>query len=306
MASNTSPVARRDAAGLFEALTGLFGPRSDAAAASVRAPSAAELEIEKRRYAAQCMLLGLQACRRHEARRAFDNFHEAFVAFQQAGDRRSASLMKKAIGLVAQKIETPAKVRAAFAQARAMLQQAGLRDEEARALFLHADFEARQAAWNEAYALYEDSLQISRSIDYVVGEVECLCRYGWTLKAHGRVDDAKRRILEARKAAQERGDERLIASVTSWMQKFGPDEAPRPQTAKGAKAAVFAPAAGGAQRPWQPIDGANRDLQTPPLPPKGSIAALQQARAAAAGTPTAAMRQPPGALKKRVTKAARR
>lgn len=278
MASRTSPTRRRETSSFVQALTALFSPQERETAEPARAPSAAELQAERRRYATQCMLLGLEACRRCDARRAFDTFHEAFVAFQQTGDRRAASLMQKAVGLVAQKIETPAKVRAAFIQARSLLQQAGLRDEEARTLFLLADFEGQQAAFGEAYALYEDSLRLCRSIDYVVGEVECLCRYGWTLKEHGRLDDAKRRILEARKTAQERGDEALIARVTKWVQKFRETEAaPAAKGAKGKTIAAAAPA-GGARTPWQPIQGA----QQRPRPPMSQPARSRPATRASA------------------------
>lgn len=198
---------------------GLIAPQQRDAPA-VAAPSPEAIQAERLRYASKCLLLGLEACQRDDARRAFDTFHEAFVAYLQAGDRKAASLVQKTIGLVIQKIDSPAKVRAALKHAWRMLQQAGLRDEEARALFLLADFEAGQAAYKDAYALYEDSLRLSRSIGYVAGEVECLCRYAWTQRGHGKLQEAQRRMVEARKLAKDHMNEALIALVDKWAHKF--------------------------------------------------------------------------------------
>jgi tetratricopeptide (TPR) repeat protein len=204
--------------GLALALKGLLAPHVEAPTAHAR--SADQLQQERVRYAAKCLLLGLEACQRDDARRAFDTFHDAFIAYLQAGDRKAASLVQKTIGLVTQKIDSASKVRAALKHAYRMLQQAGLHDEEARALFLLADFEARQAAYKDAYAYYEDSLRLSRSIQYAAGEAECLCRLGWTLRGHGKVKESERRILEAKKVARKSCDEAVKALVAKWAQKF--------------------------------------------------------------------------------------
>lgn len=205
--------------GIAEALKGLLRKEPEPEIV-VAAPSAEEIQAQHQRYAAQCLLIGLQACQRDDARRAFDTFHEAFVAYLQAGDRKAASLVQKTIGLIIQKIDSPAKVRAALKHAYRMLQQAGLRDEEARSLFLLADFEASQAAYKDAYALYEDSLRLSRSIAYAAGEVECLCRYAWALRGHGKIQESQRRLLEAHQVAKDAMDDDLIALTTRWAQKL--------------------------------------------------------------------------------------
>ncbi len=206
--------------GIADALKGLLASKDREPEVVVAAPSAEEIRAERLRYASKCLLIGLEACQRDDARRAFDTFHEAFIAYMQAGDRKAASLMQKTIGLVIQKIDSPVKVRAAHKHAYRMLQQAGLRDEESRSLFLLADFEASQAAYKDAYALYEDSLRLSRSIDYKAGEAECLCRYGWALRGHGKVQEAQKRIVEARQVAKESGDEAIMALVMKWAQRF--------------------------------------------------------------------------------------
>jgi tetratricopeptide (TPR) repeat protein len=206
--------------GIAEALKGLLARKEPEPEVVVAAPSAEEIQAERLRYATKCLLIGLEACQRDDSRRAFDTFHEAFIAYLQAGDRKSASLMQKTIGLIIQKIDSPTKVRAALKHAYRMLQQAGLRDEEARSLFLLADYEASQAAYKDAYALYEDSLRLSRSIDYKAGEVECLCRYGWSLKGHGKIQEAQKRLLEARQVAKDAMDDDLMAIATKWAQKF--------------------------------------------------------------------------------------
>jgi tetratricopeptide (TPR) repeat protein len=212
-------------AGIAEALKGLLARKEPEPEVVVAAPSAEEIQAERLRYAAKCLLLGLEACQRDDARRAFDTFHEAFIAYLQAGDRKAASLMQKTIGLVIQKIDSPTKVRAALKHAYRMLQQAGLRDEEARSLFLLADFEASQAAYKDAYALYEDSLRLAKSIDYKAGEVECLCRYAWTLRGHGKIQEAQRRLVEARQIAKDAMDDALMALVMRWAQRFADNKA---------------------------------------------------------------------------------
>ncbi len=225
---------------------GLIAPQ-EREVPTVAAPSAEELKAERLRYATKCLLLGLEACQRDDARRAFDTFHEAFIAYMQAGDRKAASLMQKTIGLVIQKIDSPAKVRAAHKHAYRMLQQAGLRDEEARSLFLLADFEAEQAAYKDAYALYEDSLRLSRSIGYVAGEAECQCHYAWAQRGHGKVQEAQRRILEARKLAKDSGDEALIAVVSKWAQKFVENKA---VSMKSVKKSVEKDPLAGVKKAW--------------------------------------------------------
>ena len=170
--------------------------------------------------AVQALLKGLEACKNDDPQIAYEAFQRAFICYIQADDRRAASLVQKTISLVLQRIQNPAKVRLALRNALRMLQIAGLKDEEARALFFMADHEAKQREFKEAYGLYEESLKVSRELGYAAGEAECLCRYARALGWHGRIKEVSRRLDEAAEVAKQSGDPEVEAMVKAWTKRL--------------------------------------------------------------------------------------
>lgn len=201
---------------VVRALRRLVGRRRVASPAT--GEDAKSAPVDDARLAVKSLLEGLNACQGGDYRGAFDSFQAAFIAYIRADDRRSASLVQKTISLVLEKIDNPAKVRAARRNAVRMLRQAGLHDEEVRALFFLADFEAKQRDFKEAYRTYEQSLTLADSLGYFEGEAECLCRYARALKLHGRVKEFKRRLSQAREVAAMSHNPEAIAFVDKWAE----------------------------------------------------------------------------------------
>lgn len=192
---------------------------------------------DEARDALKALLDGLEACQRSEHRAAFASFHAAFIAYVRADDRRAALLVQKTIDLVVQRVEDPAVVRAARRDAVTIMRAARLQDEEARALFFLADFEADQRAFEDAYAHYDESLELSRSIGYAEGEAECLCRYARALALHGRAKELKQRLEQACDAAARSRDTNTIAFVKRWAEHLlsrGAVATSRPDAARAA------------------------------------------------------------------------
>jgi len=187
-----------------------------------------------KRTATAALLRGVVACQKSDTKTAFEEFQRAFIGYCQAEDRRSSALVQKTIGLLILKVNNPAKVRMALKSAQRMLRQAGLRDEEARALFFAADFEARQQAYRTAYHLYDESVRLSNDIAYTLGEVEGLCRYAMTEALRGRNKEVDRRLEEAVEAAKMSTKPEVHALLEDWTTRI---RAPRSVAIGGAIAA---------------------------------------------------------------------
>jgi tetratricopeptide (TPR) repeat protein len=204
---------------LIRPLQRLLAPGRAKSAQPARAvvkPAAPEPGLE----AAAALLKGLEACKNDSPQIAYEAFQRAFICYLQADDRRAASLVQKTISLVLQRIQNPAKVRLALKNALRMLEIAGLKDEEARALFFLGDFEAKQRAFKDAYFYYDESLKLSREIGYPAGEAECLCRYARALGWHGRIKEVSRRLDEAAEVAKGSGDPAIEAMVKAWTKRL--------------------------------------------------------------------------------------
>mgnify|MGYP000632761019 CR=1 FL=1 len=86
-------------------------------------------------------------------------------------------------------------------------------------MFFLGDHEAKQRFFKDAYALYEESLDVSREIGYPAGEAECLCRYARALGWHGRIKEVSRRLDEAAEVAERSGDPEVQAMVKAWTKR---------------------------------------------------------------------------------------
>jgi tetratricopeptide (TPR) repeat protein len=129
------------------------------------------------RPALLALRIGLNQCLAGQMVRAIETLQRAFILFKQKGDRRSAALTLKVIGLSFDAIAEPSEARAAYKAAIRLLQIAKMPDEEARLHSMMARFELGQGVMGEAIQCLSCALVIYRKIVHPVGQIETLCQY---------------------------------------------------------------------------------------------------------------------------------
>lgn len=140
---------------------------------------------------------GLNQCLAGQAPLAAETLQHAYVLYRKAGDKRSASLAQKAIGLCFDAITDCEAARTAYCKSIRMLREACLHDEAARVQILMARFEAGHGERREAMNALRAALVIYREIVHPVGQIEALCQYAELALAGGAQDEAREHAREA-------------------------------------------------------------------------------------------------------------
>ena len=140
---------------------------------------------------------GLNQCLAGQATLAAETLQHAYVLYRRAGDKRSASLAQKAIGLCFDAITDCEAARTAYCKSIRLLREAGLHDEAARVQIVMARFEAGHGGKREAMNALKAALVIYREIVHPVGQVEALCQYAELALAGGERAEAHASAREA-------------------------------------------------------------------------------------------------------------
>lgn len=166
------------------------------------AVSAKDVQKDKdEREAFEMLLEGVKFCQAHKWEEAVGAFQESFISYRKIDDRKSSSLCQKIITLVLQHIRDPKEARAAYVQARRLLKQASMLDEEARVTMFSAEYEATQTNYAEAYNLFRVAVSQCREIDDHKGLVAVLTRYAALEESRGKAAEAKKLLAEAAEVA---------------------------------------------------------------------------------------------------------
>ncbi len=197
-------------------LGGRGAPAAEDAAEAARQAQAEALV----RQAHVALLDGAKACAAQEYVAGMHAFQQAFIAFTQAGHRDDASLTQKIIGLLFIHIKDDDQVRRACVNARGALEAAGMRDEAARILMFLGDFESDRGEFKSAAQAFKTAVHLCRTITYVDGEVDSLCRYGVSEAKRGKPAEARNLMGQAKAAAErhKRGD--LIEHVDGQAEQI--------------------------------------------------------------------------------------
>jgi tetratricopeptide (TPR) repeat protein len=140
---------------------------------------------------------GLTQCLGGQIALAAETLQHAYILYRKAGDKRSASLAQKAVGLCFDAITDCAAARTAYCKSIRMLKEAGIHDEAARVQILMARFEAGHGEKREAMNALRAALVIYREIVHPVGQIEALCQYAELALAGGERSEAHERAREA-------------------------------------------------------------------------------------------------------------
>lgn len=155
----------------------------------------AHAETSRRAYAA--LLAGLTDCQSQSLSGGIEHFQTAYILYKQAGDKRSASLVQKVLGLLFDTIKNVSEARTAYRRAVQLLKQAGLMDEAGRVEVRFAQFEARIGNKREAVHAFRAALVTLRAAGDRAGEAEASLAYADFEVGRGRVAEAQRLAREA-------------------------------------------------------------------------------------------------------------
>lgn len=185
------------------------------------------------RKAHMALLEGVKACTTNRYVDAMDSFQAAFIAFLRAENKEDASLTQKVIGLLLIHIKDDNQVRQACMNARAALEQEGLRDEAARILMFLGDFETDRDEFRNAANAYKSAVHLCRTVQYVDGEVDSLCRYGLSEAKRGKPADARNLMGQAKAAAERHNRDDLVEHIEQQSEQVIALAAPALMSGKG-------------------------------------------------------------------------
>lgn len=155
-----------------------------------RTATVTPLKGPDRRPAMLALHDGLHQCVTGDMAVAIETFQRAYILYRQSGDKRSASLTQKVIGLCFDGIKDPVHARKAYDKAIRLLQIAEMPDEVGRTLMMLARFEDTLGDHREAVSALRRALVVFREIGCPAGLTETLCQYAEHELERGRRSEA--------------------------------------------------------------------------------------------------------------------
>ncbi|MCG8440772.1 MAG: hypothetical protein MI723_03095 [Caulobacterales bacterium] len=182
------------------------GPGEGAAAGgdpAARAKRAAHLSLLK----------GVEACTQGDPVTGVARFQEAFIQFREIGETEKASLAQKVVSLLFDRIDDERQARAAYAKARSLLEQAGMKDEAARVLVFAGDYEVARRCFPDGFRHYKAAISLCHGEGFHEIEADAQFHYARAEVSRGRLAEGRKLLAQASAAAERSEDAGLIERV---------------------------------------------------------------------------------------------